>query len=156
MSVKKIVIEVISMLLVALFLYTALAKLFTFDDFYKQMNNQPLPDVFTPFLVWIVPITELLLAGLLIFERTRLLGLVGSAILMLMFTIYVYLVYYRYLGDVVPCSCGGALQGLDWDEHLIFNASFTILSIFGIVLKKRVHNTEMSSKSVKGLRASQK
>ncbi len=98
-------------LLIMLFLYASISKFLDFRRFIGEMNNQPLPSSLTPFLVWTIPIFEIAIAATLIFERTRLAGLLGSLVLMTLFTIYtgsVLLHFFRY----VPCSCGGVIRRL--------------------------------------------
>ena len=100
------------------------------------MNNQPFPNWITPWLVWGIPLLEVLIVVLLIFDRTRLRGLYTSLVLMLAFTVYtvaVLLHAFKY----VPCSCGGVIRKLTWPQHLFFNLFFVVISLLGIWLKKR-------------------
>src|SRR5699024_10396467 len=66
------------------------------------------------------------LAGLLLINHTRLWGLLSSTILMLGFTIYVYLIW--TYSPSLPCSCGGVLEAMDWETHLYFNLGTTLLA----------------------------
>ena len=53
---RKIIIEIISSLLILLFLYASISKWLAFKLFIGEMNNQPFPNWITPFLVWSIPI----------------------------------------------------------------------------------------------------
>lgn len=133
---RKIIIEIISSLLILLFLYASFSKWLAFKVFIGDMNNQPFPNWITPLLVWSIPILEVLIAVGLIFEKTRVPALYASFVLMLAFTIYtvaILLHAFKY----VPCSCGGVIRKLTWPQHLFFNLFFVGISILGIVLKKR-------------------
>jgi putative oxidoreductase len=133
---RKIIIEIISSLLILLFLYASLSKWLAFRTFIGDMNNQPFPNWMTPFLVWFIPIIEVLIVIGLIFEKTRVQSLYASLFLMLAFTIYtvaILLHSFKY----IPCSCGGVIRKLTWPQHLVFNLFFVGISLLGIILKKR-------------------
>ncbi|MNN77242.1 hypothetical protein D3C81_1936910 [compost metagenome] len=101
-------------------------KGFTFD-----LNNQPFPNSLTPILRWLVPLTEIGIVLGLIFEKTRLLALYASLILMSLFTIYTALVLFHVF-EYVPCSCGGVIKHLSWPQHLIFNLFFVVITYLAI------------------------
>jgi putative oxidoreductase len=133
---RKIIIEIISSLLILLFLYASVSKWLAFKTFIGEMNNQPFPNWMTPFLVWSIPFIEVLIAIGLIFEKTRVQSFYASLFLMLAFTIYtvaILLQAFKY----IPCSCGGVIRKLTWPQHLFFNLFFVGISILGIILKKR-------------------
>jgi len=133
---RKIIIEIISSLLILLFLYASFSKWLAFKTFIGEMNNQPFPNWMTPFLVWSIPILEVLIAVGLIFEKTRVRSLYASLFLMLAFTIYTVVVLLHAF-KYIPCSCGGVIRKLTWPQHLIFNLFFVGISLLGIILKKR-------------------
>lgn len=133
---RQVLLECISALLILLFLYTSLSKFMDFHSFTDDMNNQPFSNFWTPFLIWFVPCSELLICGLLLFERTRLYGFYGFLVLMSLFTIYTILVLSHFY-DYVPCSCGGVIRRLTWPQHLFFNLFFVALSTLGIILQRR-------------------
>jgi putative oxidoreductase len=136
MSKKQVTLECISALLILLFLYASLSKFMDFKTFTGEMNNQPLPNSWTPFLVWFIPCTEIALSIALIFERTRLLGLYGSLVLMGLFTVYTSIILMHFFA-YVPCSCGGIIKRLTWRQHLVFNLFFVALSISGVIIQRR-------------------
>ncbi len=133
---KQVTLECISALLILLFLYASLSKFMDFKTFTGEMNNQPLPNSWTPFLVWFIPCTEILLSIALIFERTRLLGLYGSLVLMGLFTVYTSIILMHFFA-YVPCSCGGIIKRLTWRQHLVFNLFFVALAISGVIIQRR-------------------
>lgn len=133
---RKIIIEIISSLLILLFLYASVSKWLAFKTFIGDMNNQPFPNWMTPYLVTIIPVAEVLIAVGLIFEKTRVPALYASLVLMMAFTIYTVTVL-AHLFKYVPCSCGGVIKKLTWPQHLFFNLFFVAISILGIWLKKR-------------------
>jgi hypothetical protein len=146
---RKWLLEAIVLLLFILFVYAATSKLIDFKRFSFQMDSQPFDDRFTPWLVFGVPLTEFVIAAMLIFKRTLLAGLWASLILMLLFTGYIILIKLNYFGKI-PCSCGGVISQLSWTQHLFFNLFFVLISIAGIVLRRKQlqasqHNAMMLS-----------
>ena len=128
--------EIISALLVLLFLYAGLSKFLTFQTFIGEMNNQPFPNWMTPYLVWSIPSIEIILAAALIFEKTRRPALWGSFVLMMLFTLYTAAVLLRFF-PYVPCSCGGVISKLTWPQHLVFNLFFVGLALTGLLLMRK-------------------
>lgn len=133
---RKIIIEIISSLLILLFLYASVSKWLSFKTFIGEMNNQPFPNWMTPFLVWSIPFIEVLIAVGLIFEKSRVKSLYASLFLMLAFTIYTVVILLHAF-KYIPCSCGGVIRKLTWPQHLVFNLFFVGISLLGIILKKR-------------------
>jgi putative oxidoreductase len=136
MNKRQVVLESISALLLMLFLYASISKFLDFQRFIGEMNNQPFPNSWTPFLVWTVPSLEIAISLTLIFERTRTAGLIASLVLMSLFTIYTGAILLHFF-EYVPCSCGGVIRKLTWPQHLVFNLFFVGLSILGIILQRR-------------------
>ncbi|MES2003013.1 MAG: MauE/DoxX family redox-associated membrane protein [Bacteroidota bacterium] len=113
-------------LLILLFSYTAVSKLIDLDGFAYDMHNQPFPRWFSSTLVYLLPVMELLIAGLLFSNRTRAMGLWVAGMLMTFFTVYTCLVLLKVFYKV-PCSCGGVIKRLNWQQHLFFNLFFVAL-----------------------------
>lgn len=133
---RQVLLECISALLIMLFLYASLSKFLDFTTFIGEMNNQPLPNSWTPFLVWFIPCSEILICLALLFERTRLLGFYASLGLMSLFTIYSIIIILNFFGRI-PCSCGGVIRRLTWKQHIVLNLFYVALSIAGIILQHR-------------------
>ena len=140
---RQVLLECISALLILLFVYASLSKFLDFNTFYREMHNQPLPKSWTPFLVWLIPCSEVAISVSLIFERTRLLGFYGSLIVMGLFTIYTGIILAHFF-PYIPCSCGGVIKRLTWTQHLILNLSFVALSIAGVIFQQRKRFTKIT------------
>ena len=132
MKTSKIIIEIIAALLIVLWIYTGINKIMDYNTFNTQLGRSPFIQSMAGFISFTLPTGELILAGLLIINRTRKLGLYLSFLLMLFFTGYVWIML-KYAYDL-PCSCGGVLAKLSWSDHLIFNGVFTLLALFGILI----------------------
>lgn len=142
MQKKRIFTEIVVVLLVVLFLYTAASKFIYFKGFTYDLNNQPFPDSLTPILKWLIPLTEISIVLALLVERTRITGLYLSLILMSLFTVYTALVLF-HIFEYVPCSCGGVIKNLTWPQHLIFNLFFVILTFISIRFSNKNHTNQL-------------
>lgn len=103
-----------------------------YQKFTIQVGQSPLLTGFGDTIPWLVISLEILVAGMLMFPRTRLVALFASFSLMTMFTAYIVAIL--TFSPYVPCSCGGVLEKLGWTEHLIFNGVFVVLALIGIYL----------------------
>ena len=130
---RSTMIEVISSLLIILFIYAALNKLFDFEYFKVQLSKSPFITSFSNFVAWSIPASEIVIALLLVIKRTRLIGLYASFFLMSLFT--AYLVIMLNVSYYVPCSCGGVLAKLSWNQHIVFNSVFVLLAGIGVIFK---------------------
>jgi putative oxidoreductase len=126
----KFLIQSICTLFIFLFVYTAVSKFYSFTSFRYVLSKSPLIGSLKDDIAWAIPITELLIAGLLLLPRTKLLGLFASFVLMSTFTLY--LVYMILFTADLPCSCGGIIGRLGWGTHLALNIILTFLSLTGI------------------------
>jgi uncharacterized membrane protein YphA (DoxX/SURF4 family) len=140
---KVVIVEIICFLFILLFVYAALMKLRDTDEFVAQMQQSPLLLPFATWVAWVVPLTELAIAALLVIRRFRLIGLIASFTLMAMFTVYIIII--MNFADHVPCSCGGILSQMGWGEHLVFNIFFVLLAVTGIFLMTKQLQTERTT-----------
>jgi hypothetical protein len=130
---KSTIVEVISSLLIFLFIYAALSKILDLDKFKYQLSQSPFISNISGFVAWAIPVGEILIAFSLIFKRTRLTGLYLSFFLMLLFTGYLFIML-RY-SSYLPCSCGGVLSNMSWKQHFFFNLGFTGWSLTGVMVQ---------------------
>lgn len=135
MKRNQLIIEIISGLLILLFLYTGLSKLLEHDTFVYNLGKSPLLTPFAGFLSIALPVGEIILAGLLLMKRTQLMGLWLSLGLLGVFTIY--LIYMVNFTDHLPCSCGGVIAKMSWKQHIFFNLFFVLLSAIAIRRMKK-------------------
>jgi hypothetical protein len=113
-----------------LFVYAAANKVLDFQNFTQQLGQSPLLSAFAEQLAWVVPTVELMIVAFLIIPKFRYIAFVAAFVLMLMFTIYIYIILNHSV--FVPCSCGGILEKLTWKEHLIFNIVFVVLAAIAV------------------------
>lgn len=129
---KKSVVDIITYLFIILFIYASVNKLLDYENFSTELGKSPLLTAFAGWVAWAVPVVELIVVVLLTVPRLCLAGLYAAFSLMTMFTAYIVAIL-RF-SDYVPCSCGGVLQNMSWNQHLVFNIVFVLLALAGIFL----------------------
>lgn len=133
---RKAIVDIIAALLILLFTYTAVNKLMGLDLFKVLLAQSPGIGNHAGWLYIAIPAVELIVVALLFFPVTRQQGLYASFILMLSFTIYVG--YMIGKGGSLPCSCGGAISAMSWQQHFFFNAFFTIAALVAAIMNKKI------------------
>jgi len=123
--------RIFSTLLILLWTYTGLDKLIRFESSRKAFHNQTFPAELAEVLAYAVPITELLIASLLLFAVTRWWGYLGSILLLTVFTTYVGLIWVGAFPRV-PCNCAGILESLGWAEHFVLNVVGIGMGVWGL------------------------
>lgn len=134
-KIKSAIIEAVCYLFVLLFVYAAVSKLYEFSSFRAQLGQSPLISAYTGGVSIFIPAAELVTALFLILPRLRFYGLAASLVLMTLFTAYIMIIL--NFSSFVPCSCGGILEKMGWEEHLAFNIFFLLLAVIAIVLSKQ-------------------
>lgn len=120
---------------ILLFVYAAFSKLLDFENFQIQLAQSPLLSAYAGVVSYGMLAIELLTALLLIWDKTRRIGLYASFGLMTAFTLYIYLILNH--ADNIPCSCGGILENMSWDQHLVFNFTCMLLALMAIVFIRK-------------------
>lgn len=125
----------ISCFFIVLFIYASVSKMLDFENFQVQLGQSPLLSAYAGVISYGVIGLEIGIAVLLLFSKGRQIGLYASFGLMVAFTVYIYLIL-NY-SDFVPCSCGGILEKMSWDQHFVFNIGCVLLAFTGIIFNGR-------------------
>ncbi len=120
--------------LIFLFVYTSVNKLLSLNIFKQSMMTAHIPEGLASIISVTVPVSELLLALLLLINHTKNIGLYGSLSIMLVFTGYI--IYMKLFLPKIPCSCGGIIQKLTWNQHLLLNIIFIFLIYYVVRIDK--------------------
>ncbi len=126
--------QVLIYFFIILFVYAAVSKMTDFENFQVQVAQSPLLSAFATFIAYTTVIGELIIALMLCFKKSRLLGLYLFLGFMTAFTVYIFLIL-NY-SPFVPCSCGGVLEDLGWWEHLWFNGVVCFLCVLVILTEQ--------------------
>jgi len=122
----------------ALFLYTAHAKLVDHDRFLNGLKRVHIINGFAVLISVAVPVAEFIVALLLLVPQTARQGLYSFIALMSSFTIYIIsaMIWEKNL----PCHCGGAIERLSWSQHIWFNLAFIAIAIVALRLNKLINH----------------
>lgn len=131
--------DIIIIILIVAFAYPGMNKLLELGKFKEQLSFSTfISDRLSSLLSWLVPITLLSIAGLLIFKGIRQLVLKLYLGLMTLFTLYVIAIL--TLAPFVPCSCIGFSDRLTWSQQLLFNIILMVLVGIAKLLNKGLFN----------------
>ena len=144
-----ITLNVVLFLLLILWIPVVLDKAMHFSSFKFGILNQPFSDRLGYFLIYTLPVLELVTVFALVFERFRREGLILSVTLMAGFTGYIGI---ALLGtwEKLPCGCGSVISGMSWTQHFFFNLFFLALSILGLYLWYTLRGKGAESEIAKG------
>ena len=118
-------LRIFSAMVVLVFSYTAMNKIVDWQQFRVTLNKSPYLHDWAKVLSIVVPLSELMTVFLILVRRTMLFGMYAAFFLMAVFTSYVFVMLrYSYF---LPCSCGGIVSAMNWNQHLAFNLVLTIL-----------------------------
>ncbi|SMD08491.1 MauE/DoxX family redox-associated membrane protein [Pedobacter nyackensis] len=124
-------IILLSVVFILFWLFSAGSKLYDFNTFKGEMNNQVFSASISNALAYTLPAVEITIAALLVYSTTRFTGMILSCSMMLIYTTYVGLalldVYNR-----IPCNCAGLLGS--WEANLILNLFVTAVAATGLIL----------------------
>src|SRR5687768_8901096 len=122
---RRVIAIVLSIPLIALWLYAAISKLADYYNFEFGLSESPFIGRFSVLLSYSIPILEIIIALLLVWPRTQLAGFYSSLILLLVFIVYIVAMLLSV--SEIPCSCGGVIEKLSWPMHIVFNSFFALI-----------------------------
>jgi uncharacterized membrane protein YphA (DoxX/SURF4 family) len=131
--IHRLGVEILSVIFILLFLYTASSKLFAHQKFSIQLSQSTLLEPVATFLSYFIPSIEIVIAVLLAVPLLRPAGFMAAYSLMLCFTGYIAILLVSQ--SELPCSCGGILERLSWRAHLIVNVILTSLALAAICIQ---------------------
>jgi len=129
-------VNIFTNLLILLWIYTAGSKILDFTMFRHELKLQNFSPSFVVAISYALPVSEIIISVLLIIPKLKRIGLFVSLILLTVFTIYIILILLGFFKNV-PCSCGGVLSLIGWNEHLFFNLFFLSANIMILFILKR-------------------
>ena len=143
-------IQIMASVLISVLLYVSLSKLLNYDLFVHQLHTHPYLKAYAGIIAWAVPASECMLAVCLILPATRIYGFYGALGLFTLFTAYLALMLLTE--DDLPCSCGGVISSLSWQQHLVFNGLLIAISLAGSLMEQKTKHEE-HEKAERGERA---
>lgn len=119
---RTIWVGILSGILYLFWIFITFLKVRNLQQFDWDMDAQPLPNSWTPFLVWGLSILHIAIAISLIPDRTRLMGVYATYTLLSIYIIYIVLVRFKALGPA-PCSCTWINKDFSYWQTVLFNLS---------------------------------
>lgn len=132
---KDWVLFLVRIICMMLFLFSGYEKLITHDQFLRGLEKVAIVGRYAWAVSWLVPALELVISGLLAFERTVKIGLYAFIYLMIAFTIYIIAVL--SWAETLPCHCNILVKSLSWPQHIAFNLVFVLLAFVGLRFQRK-------------------
>jgi hypothetical protein len=132
---RTLIVDGISFFFFLLFLYTATAKLFAWHTFREELQSSPLIGNSAWFVVWALPVAEIILCVALVAPFKKPYGLYATFVLMILFTVYIAGIL--LVDNQLSCSCGGIIENLSPDRHIVFNIICVFLSGLAILIYRK-------------------
>ncbi|WP_293299853.1 MauE/DoxX family redox-associated membrane protein [Pedobacter sp. UBA4863] len=129
---RRITLELLCTVLALVFIYAGVSKLMDYSNFKVQLSKSPILADYANTVSWAVPVLELSIAAKLFVAGLREFALYAFLFLMSSFTIYLLVIL--NFSDHIPCSCGGILQKMSWEGHIIFNLAIITINLLAIYL----------------------
>jgi len=141
MRYRKLIEDMIAIGLIFLWSYAAAIKLLNHERFIQEITWFPLLGRAPSFIAIAFPVVIILIAIMLAVEKTRLKGLIASALLLIIMT--VYLTGVINFAEKVPCSCSSIWKNIEWKENILINLGLIILNLIAILLRKGGFNLRL-------------
>lgn len=128
-NVKRVqrVVQIICALFSFLFVYTALSKLLQMENFIAVLSRIPFVKRAPVLVAYTVPVIELSIALMLFISGLEKTGLLFSAVLLAVFTLFI--LFMLVTQNHLPCSCGGVIGFMSWKQHFFFNLFCTLTAL---------------------------
>ncbi|MEJ2901681.1 MauE/DoxX family redox-associated membrane protein [Pedobacter panaciterrae] len=124
----------ICLVCLALFVISAYDKITEHDRFLRGLVKVKYISDYALFVSWAVPITETVIAVMLLFPASQKPGLYGFTLLMSVFTIYIGSMW--LWAEKLPCHCNLIVEKLSWGQHVWFNIAFIAIASYALILQK--------------------
>ena len=110
--------------LIFLFVYSGSSKLMNPASFVNDLLKASYLSMdYLPLLKWMIPVSEWIVAILLLFNKSPRPGLTGSLFLMALFTFHLLIIF--NINPHSPCSCGALFASMSPMLHISFNVGLT-------------------------------
>jgi len=129
---REFVVQLITYMLLCLWIVVASRKLFDYSAFRQAMLDQPFDDKYGIALSYLLPVIQLGTGALFIFDKTKRYGFSLTILLMIAFSWYITLVLKSTWG-FIPCYCTLEFP-TDWKGHLWINGIIAVFAITGLLL----------------------
>src|SRR5258707_6534158 len=134
MKSKKILVEVICLVLVLNFFYEGIYKLANLDDYHFWLGREPFLGPVAGILTYSIPIGEILLSLLFLFPATRLIALYSSLIGLILFILWIMSGY--LFSHLLFWPHHALWQKPTWMQKMLISLGICWMSFMAIVLSR--------------------
>lgn len=131
MRTKNMITELSIFILILVWAYTFVSKIFDFETFARQIKGAYLLSSAGAILPYILQVVHIGIILLLLKKSWRKFGLITSLIITVVYT--GYLIYILKFAPSIPCSCIAVFRGINWNDQLYFNFVVLAVNIIGLV-----------------------
>lgn len=136
---------IISLLLALVLIYTSGLKLWVYSNSKTGFDFFPFIKDYHKMVFWGLMFAQLSTAVLLIFRRTRLLGLYSTFFLLASLSTYLYVML--HYTTHVPCACTGIVPKLTWVGHMWLTIGLALVTAINIsFLPDNKHTTDIHAR----------
>ncbi|MEO6521352.1 MAG: MauE/DoxX family redox-associated membrane protein [Mucilaginibacter sp.] len=136
-SKKDTYVVLVSVAFILFWFFAAGSKLYDFGEWKQEMDNQVFSRRITYGIIYTLPALEIMIAALLVRSATRLIGMILTFGLMVIFTIYVGLALLEVYSRT-PCNCAGLMgQNSSWAANFKLNLLITAVAGAGLILTSK-------------------
>ena len=139
--ITKALVKLIAIALSLLFAITAVDKLEHYAKFSLQLQKFPFSLSVLYWQAWVIPVTELVIAVLLLLPVTRLKALFASLFLLGLYTLYLTCMLDTRFQ--FTCNCGEPFQSLSLKMHIVLSLGCVFVTGLGVVLSGRLVEPSM-------------
>jgi len=119
-SPLKLLYNILQVFLFVLFCYATVGKINTFDLFVNNLEKSLFFEDYNVYILALIIVgIEGLIPLLIFFPVTEKLGYIAAFLLFFLFTGYILMM--KLYSPFMPCSCGGLIEKLSWNGHIVFN-----------------------------------
>jgi uncharacterized membrane protein YphA (DoxX/SURF4 family) len=127
---KNWLVDVSQILLVGVFLYSAISKVLDYSDYYRNLMRSPLFHTGEVLIIsHVVIIIEFATAVMLLIPKTRRTAFGLAFFLLISFSFYLTAIAFFF--SSLPCGCGGILSKLGFGPHIVINLLSALFATVG-------------------------
>lgn len=139
MKTRTHITNILSAALVLLWAPALIHQLTDFDRFRYDIQWQPLPYALTTLLIYMIPVTELIIIVSLVHPKYRYIAFLLSSILLSLFVFYMSAVLFAEQRSIIKTY--GSLPSMPYVlTYWLYNMLLLILSLSGLYIQQREDN----------------
>lgn len=137
---KNIYIEIILVLLIAIFLFSGISKIIHIKDLSIVLDKFPVLGNRPDASAWLLLIIELSIALMLMFPASALMGIRLAIVYLIIASSYIGSVL--LFADRSMCTCAAFFKMLSWPQHIMINLVLIVIGAGVLIARDREKRIE--------------